>query len=718
MSGKRGGQAKKKNNTQPKFQEQESGTVAFVLCHPLNSSLSPITSELPPCLFPLCNTPVLLYVLNWLNINGIERIYIVCHESHFKPIEKCVKQCSERMLMESIEILPASGSIYSTGDAIRWIYSWNHVDHRFKHCVIVPGTLVTNVPLKTVVSEHENRCEKAKRNELEPILTTIFTQARSNGYSAILNNEGRLLHLHIPPEINFGSSNPSLKVDPSIFKTQKSVTVKTGLNDSQIYIGSLQLLANFSSTDAFEWHSVTHDAIPSLIWNVELHSQSIHACIIPDAFASHVSDLPEYLHSSLALIRRWLYPVTLEMNLFKPEETYTLLYADDDDESFNDSPDAESTKNNNQSKNTNFEVTNYRLERDLIYLYDNVFPSLSAKIGHSVVVGSNTEIGDNAVISNASIGSNCKIGKNVFIKDCVIWDRVVIEDGARIENSIIASDVTISEGVKIEFGCILSFNVVVDLDLPPCRRLTGYIADEDESMNGTFRSETAPEWLKKYVDEKEPLNIEDDANSFEFVPNPEHEFPLLRLWYEISPDTFPIDPSEIDYETIGKENEEENKTRETSTDENDDFIQLDAHFQEEAADVLSSLIESDLDSDQIRSEFVSLKNSEYAEHIDCAVAIMLAINEHWELSSISHGFDLLGEMLASFMSDVDTQEDFLFWFQSFCAKQQQGVPLFNQGLKILIDRGVVSEDALDKWGDEQYDCTPAQARLFEQYKNW
>lgn len=728
MPGKKG---RSKNQKEPKYDEEKPVNVAFVLCHPMDTTLAPVSKELPPCLFPLCNTPVLLYILNWLSINGIDKIYVICQSSHEKPIQNYIKQCEERMLMESIELIPVMDPIYSIGDSIRWIYASNRIDLNFTNGIIVPGTLVTNVPLKNILAEHEECVKKEKKEKLELILTTIFTQASSNGYSAIVDDDGRILQLCIPPEINVGNSQPPLQVEPSLFKKRTSVHVKSGLNDSQIYICSPDLFSNFSSTDNFEWHSVTKDCIPSIIWDVEIRMQSVHAAILPESYASNVNDLPNYIASSLAVIRRWLYPVTLEMNLFAPSEASSLLFADifdDDEEEDNDeNNDGDKTTNadaNNDSSSclTNAinkeEVTAYRLERDLVYLYENVFPSLSAHIGHSVVIGSGSEIEENCVIQNSVIGSKCKIMKGAVIKNCIIWDRVTIEEGVHIDNSLIASDVHIKKGIKINFGCILSFNTIDSIDLPPCRRLSGDF-NNDHEREVSFRTDVAPQWLKDYIKNRKPLPEGNDNDYFEYTPRPEAEFPLLRLWYQLSPDTFPIDISqiEIDYKETGPRNQRnDNEEEEYMDSDGSDFITLNHDFQKEASKILDGLISNGSDFDQIQSEFVVFKNSKYADPLNCAASIAISIIDNWP-NDFHAGFNVLGKLLCSFFSDIETQEDFLFWWQGHCAKSQQRTSIFCEGLKLLIDNGAISHEALDSWESQQEDSNEAQLRLFNKYKS-
>ena len=693
MPGKRHAQSSPKDN-------QKDATVAFVLCHPMDSSLTPVTTELPPCLFPLCNSPVLLYVLNWLNINQVEKIYIICRKRDAKFIKQFTLQCEARMLMEPVTILGTEDAICSYGDALRWIDHWNEVQNQFKHCVVVPGTLITNAPLKTVIKDHEERFDKATSKDLKPILTVIFSQSsEEEAYSAVINQSGSLLHLYTPPELSLNNTTP-LRIDPAFFKNQQSIKVKTGLADSHIYICNTQLLANFRTE--FDWHSVPNDCIPTQLRNVDILRHDIHAEILHNCYSATIDDLPSYLNASLAVIRRWLYPVTIEMNIFAPNTTYSLCYDDDDDD--------EDNANDDSYPRDSEEVTAYHLERDLVYLSDNVFPDLTAKIGHSVVIGSNTQLHENCIVKNSVIGCDCVIGKNVVITDSIIWDRVTIEEGAHIRNSLIASDVNVASGVTIDFGSILSFSITVDIDLPPCRRLVAPFVNTAENED-KFRIDNSPEWLKRYVNNKEPLPLLEDSNAYEYTPVPEHELPLLRMWNKLDKDHFPIDPSEIVNDEPDRRNIEED---EESSDESD-FIRLDDTFQKAAAELLNTLIKSKAASDQIKQEYISLKNSNNAEHIDCAAGIMIAIITNWSIDDLSQGFDLLSDILQSFLSDIENQEDFLFWWQSYCAKSQQRTDLFIEGLKLLISNQIITDDALDQWSDEQDDCNDAQNKLFELY---
>ncbi|KAK8839377.1 Translation initiation factor eIF-2B subunit epsilon [Tritrichomonas musculus] len=540
-----------------KFEEEKPNTVAFVLCHPIDSKLSPISKEIPPCLFPLCNIPVLFYNLHWLHTNDVDKIYIVCQDSHEKVIRKYLNEWQETIKFKSIEILPTSTQtqqINSIGDSIRWIYSSSSVVLNFNNCIIIPGTLVTNVPLKQVLNEHEKRMKKpAKKGKGKPILTTIFTQNKidqKNGYSALLENDGTILQLDIPSDIDFIQKERQIP-----FQKEKTQSIKTGLKDTQIYICAPELMEVFVSDCNFNWNSIMNDCVASTV-ALEIDKKSVHATVLQDSFfAAQINDLQSYMDASLAVIHKRMSPIVLEANLSSASRSYSLFFDDEDDEN-----EEEEEENLNDD---DFEVclTEFKLVNESVYFDRDVSVSSSSSVGPSVVVGSSTKIGNNCKIENCVIGSECTIGDNVVMKDSIIWDRVVIEEGAKIDNCLVASDTNIKKDVKVNFGCVLSFNVIVDVDLPPCRRLTGYEIGDNNEKEIEFRADVAPKWLKNYIKNKKPLPSS-ECSYFEYRPSTESEIPFLHLWRKLSPDTFPIDIENIEKEDEVQEDEDDDEEEE------------------------------------------------------------------------------------------------------------------------------------------------------------
>jgi carbonic anhydrase/acetyltransferase-like protein (isoleucine patch superfamily) len=453
-------------------------------------------------------------------------------------------------------------------------------------------------------------------------------------------------------------------------------------------------------------------------------------------------------------VKRWLYPVTVEMNFFAPHETSSVLavdFGDDEEEEDKDEPVVI------EAKQLSDECTAFRLKRDLVYLYDNVFPSLSSKIGHSVVIGSGTQVEDGAVIKNSVIGSECVIGKNAVLNNCIVWDRVTIGEGVKMDHCLIASDVTISDAVTIQFGCIVSFNCEVFMDLPPCRRLT---VNEGLLPNGLFQTVESdgfaeyecPCWLRHYIRDKVPLDLDEDrcleTGTQEFIPTPSHEIPLLRMWLELNHDDFPIDEIDIlndpgsesenfddsfapdeeeekDEDEKKDEEEEDDKKKdgeESNEDEDDEdqecMIRTNDRFQTNAHEIIVKSLERDEnDISSIIQEVVSLKNTTNASNIDVSISFVHGIIDHFGIDRYEEGIELFEDKLYTFLEERNDQIDLVFWWQWYCSRDEANrTELFIKVLQTLSDEDIVTEEAMDDWLDQQEDSTRTQLRLFKAFK--
>lgn len=744
--------------------KKDIDTIGFILCHPMNNSLTPIIDELPPCLFPLCNTPVILYVLNWFKINNIEKVYIVCDSKHAPFLKKYKEQCQARMLMDSITILDTEAKIYNIGDALRWIDRWNQNNHSYQHCLIVPGTLVTNIPVKDIIRDHQERYNKAPHQD-KPLLTACFAHSSDRiGFSMVSNESGMILQFRSPKEMQLDQNedNDSLMLNPDYISSQKRINIRTGINDAHIYICTSQLLNDFSKHP--EWSDVCHNCIRSQL-NHSKHCHSFYSAVIPNTFSVTIDTLPNYLLASQAIMQRWLYPVTIEMNIFAQNETHSQLteqyndiieFNESDYDMIKSSSDGYEDDNDSEPQlddtikaglafqNQAGDSTFYRLERDLVYLYNNVFPNMKSEIGTSVI-GCNSELQEGCVIKNSVIGSQCVIKKNAVIIDSIIWDNVIINENAQIKSSLIGSDVTIESSVSIDLGCIISFGVNCEIDLPPCRRLKAKNIEEDEVRQNASKEDCIPAWLKDYCEHKSLLSIPDQMNSIEFIPNPRDEFPSLKMWYQDNPSHFPIDIHAMIHKSESQssvapirssssflsafsscediknmsdaEKEEEDFLDEQSYDEfafnpDEDFIHLNQDFQHKASTFLNSLITDDLEPDEINEAFRNFVQQEKGDPINSAVAIMHAIDNNWTEDLIEHGINLFEHQIRTFLKDSEIQVDFLFWWQSYCAKNQIDDD-FLTALNIFVEKNIIHKIALERWGKEQYECTPEQNNLYD-----
>ncbi|EAY11189.1 hypothetical protein TVAG_498830 [Trichomonas vaginalis G3] len=738
----------KKQKELEEFNKELEDTVAFVLCHPFACTMSPINGELPPCLFPLCNAPVLLYVLNWLNSNGLEKIYILCRTNDKEQIQKVTSLCSSRMLIQGIEIVDTMEPANNVGDCMRIIDKWNQQYNAFKHCVVVPGTLVTNVPLKTVIHRHINDIivAKEKKDEMQLVATCVFTQGNYNTYNVMESEQHSILQIGSTAEFefNFGRSPLQINLTKGFFKKVSRYHILTNLHDAHVYVCTAQMFPDFG--EQFDWKNFCDDCIPTQIDVMELTKHVTHIFYCKESFAKTIDDLPDYIDTSLAMLHRWLYPLTVEMNFFPPYETKSAMDDDfpmDEEEEMEDkfikkiSSDLQDNEDLARflQEPENIESTAYRIKRDLVYLYENVFPSLSAKVGPLVVIGNNTKVGDNTIIKNSVIGANCTIGKNVKIENSIIWDDVVIGDNVKIDQSLIASKCVLSDGITIDYGCIISFGCTVKRDIPECRRLTTF---QELLPDGLFPTEETdvtlppdvPSWLGKFCEQKfeDPIDLGEDENYTvtEFFPTPMHEIPLLRMAQ--ARDKLPIEPEDIlqasypEEEEDQFENEEEDVENDGEDNENENEkcdVPINEEFLKLAQELINQAITKDGGLDNVKTELGSLKMKEGAIELDCAVALIIAAidmsnaNEEDDLQSALDKFE---DLLFKYLETSENQADVLYWWQWYCAVDYSNrKELFVEVVKKLVEDDVVQEDAYADWRDGQDDSTPTQRKLYDSY---
>ena len=114
------------------------------------------------------------------------------------------------------------------------------------------------------------------------------------------------------------------------------------------------------------------------------------------------------------------------------------------------------------------------------------YPLLEAfrtcKIGNNTLIGSRSQIFDNAQVISSVLGQRCTIGAGSIVRNSYLFDGVVIGPSCVVEHSIIGSGVQIKERTRVERGCLIADNVVVgpQARLAPFSRLSKRRSDTDE----------------------------------------------------------------------------------------------------------------------------------------------------------------------------------------------------------------------------------------------
>lgn len=88
-------------------------------------------------------------------------------------------------------------------------------------------------------------------------------------------------------------------------------------------------------------------------------------------------------------------------------------------------------------------------------------PYRTCTVGANTLIGSHSQIFENAVITSSVIGRRCKIHPRVKITHSYIFDDTTIEADCVVTNSIIGSMVLVKEATIIEKGCLIADEVIV-----------------------------------------------------------------------------------------------------------------------------------------------------------------------------------------------------------------------------------------------------------------
>ena len=384
---------------------------AVVLADSFNQRFTPVTLEVPRCLIPLVNAPMLDYTIEFLLANNIENIFVFC-VTHADMVQEYLAQSQWADHVKCI----VSSSVSTLGDALRRIQDENVIESDF---VLLHADVVANLPLEKVLLKHR----LAKEKDPTVLMTTVYKKATPLHASRSLEDD-TIVGLSDTGEILFVDNDPhsiAIEIDPMLI-LQSDLRLHYDLIDTHIDICSVEVLQLFK--DNFDYQNVRGEFIKGVMGD-DITDHRLFAHIVSNNhYATRVKDLRTYASVTRDIIHRWTAPVVVDNSLLDPLSTY-------------------------------------RLRRGFVHLEHNVKLHPRTKIGSHTVMGSGTTVGAGTIISRSVIGRDCTIGSNCSIINSFLLGSVTVDDNARIEWSVLCSKVRIFVGVTIGRGCMLSFGVHV-----------------------------------------------------------------------------------------------------------------------------------------------------------------------------------------------------------------------------------------------------------------
>lgn len=213
----------------------------------------------------------------------------------------------------------------------------------------------------------------------------------------------------------------------NMYPKSASLEVRMDLVDCEIAICTLDILETF--TDNFDKESLK-DGFINWQQENEVIEDRVRAFIVmsQDAYFGRIFNPRTYAVVSNDIICRRAYPLVIDKKAVDP-------------------------------------LADYQIKMPNIYIDRRAQTHVSSAILNNVIIGAQTEIGANSLITYSNIGCDCTIGRNVKIINSVIGKKVVIHDNSTVIGSIIWDNVVINRGTIINQGCMVTANVETKEDV-------------------------------------------------------------------------------------------------------------------------------------------------------------------------------------------------------------------------------------------------------------
>ncbi|KAG0628658.1 hypothetical protein M758_1G043500 [Ceratodon purpureus] len=693
---------------------------AVLLADSFTQKFRPITLERPKVLLPLVNVPLIDYTLEWLATAGVEECFVFCC-AHANQVRNHLTKAKWKSQPNFAVTVIESHDCVSAGDALRFIEQRGVVRGDF---VLVSGDTVSNMSLKEVVKEHQERRKKDKLavmtmvvKRVKPSPLTNMTRLGNDELLVAIDPQSKQL-LHYDPGREAGgrdnfqhqSSSRNLILEHSALNDRPSVQLCTNLLDCHIDICSLDVLTLF--TDNFDYQQIRRDFVRGLLSD-EIMGNKIFTYEIGREYAARVENLRAYDVVSQDVIHRWTYPMVPDISF---------------------------------GGNT----SGLRFERCNVYKAAGVTLSRTSTVGENSVLGQGTEVGEGTTIKRSVIGRGCRIGKNVSIEGCHIWDNVTIEDDARLEYSVVCDGAVVRTGAVLKPGVVLSFKVVIGPKFTvPAYSKISMMPQPTEEDSSDEELEYADAASGRAESPRSPFQEDGDSRDGS-ATGEEEEADKSGNWnpdeigdtgagYRWSRDggheedwrhsVAPV-PAEKIRELIAAEEEGEIEEADndigaaaresaagTGVEDGEESGEEEDDFEKEVEGTFLRLAEgvSGVQQEHVIIEVNSLKLAYNKTFSDCAGAMFKSLmnlalgaphtSSKELLTSTKDVITKWGVLLQKFLKGSDDEHEILLTFEEVCLESHKDfAPLFSQILQVLYDKDIISEDAIMAWADEKQDA--------------
>ncbi|KAI9498624.1 nucleotide-diphospho-sugar transferase [Zychaea mexicana] len=674
----------KKRNTQQRGEgDGEEPFQAVILADTYDDQFLPISNEMPRCLMPLCNIPLIEYTLEALAITDVQEVFIVC-TTHIDKIKEYFEQSSWLQPHSPLSVqIVQSPEAMSVGDAMRELDARQLITNDF---ILTFGDLVSNIKLDKIMETHRARKKTDKHSIMTMVLkeaARIHTSRAKDDSSVFVLDPNNNQCLFYEP-VQALPRKARIEVSPEVFENHAQFEFRNDLVDPFLDICSVEVPALF--TENFDWQKLRSDFVHGILTS-DILGKRIYTEIISEPYVARIQNEQLYSTVSNHVLNRWVFPIVPETNLHQND--------------------------------------NYQFLRGNIYNASDVILSRSCIIDENVQIGSGSVIGENSRIANSVIGRNCSIGDNIVLDGAYIWDNVTIFANSVVTRSILANNVTLMDNTTVRDGCIISTDVTLgpDEDVPKYSRLSL----QPQPKTSIFADDS---------------DEEEEAKDQPVLSNNNH--PDVYFWTERGGDDDDVDIRNINLGSLaydmadlkindGELSDSASEVGEVSDDE-DDHSDNDiagsfgagwdtqgasklAEFKKEVAQTIERSLTEKHTVDETSLEITGLRMAHNGTYDQVREVMIPMLLDHVDVSknAVGNMRAMLEKWSPVISKGLEDQVHVLRIFQRHCAETDALSKLFVGILQILYNEDIVEEESVLRWyaSDASKNGSSAEVKLRE-----
>ncbi|KAI7864603.1 nucleotide-diphospho-sugar transferase [Spinellus fusiger] len=664
-------------------EEADQPFQAVILTDSFDERFLPISHDVPRCLMPLCNIPLIEYTLEVLATAVVEEVFIVC-TSHIDTIKAYFEHSAWTSPQSSLVVqIVQTPDCMSVGDALRELDARQLIHSDF---ILTTGDLVSNMKLDKAMEAHRAR----KKTDKNAIMTMVLKEAtcahpsRPKDTTSVFVLDPKTDRCLFYESVTAIPRKSCMEISPEIFEKRTHVEFRNDLVDPRLDICSVEVPALLSEN--FDWQRLRRDFVHGILTS-DILGKTIYTHIVSEPYVARVENEQLFATVSKHLLNRWAFPMVPETNLKQGDD--------------------------------------YEFARGNIYMSGNVSLSRSCIIDEQVQIGSGTVIGKDTRVSGSIIGRNCHIGDNVVLQGAYVWDGCVIENNCKVTDSILAYNVTLLEGTIIEKGSLVSVGVSMGPKehLPKYSKLSLVPQPKDTVFEDSDEEEETPEvqqvglrghhppvyaWVDRVGDDDEVdiRNVKLGSLAFDLAD-------LVLKDHEMSDSASEVgDVSDSDSDS-GSISGAWNLGSSAPT------AKQSADFKNEIAQtIVRSLVENH-GVDTAALEITGLRMSSNGTYTQVREVLVPALMDHLDMnnpvSSMKSVFAKWGALITKVTHGLEDQAHIIQMLQVHCASQEAHSKLFLGALQLLYNADVIEEEAVMMWytSEASKSGTAAEKKLRE-----